>query len=181
MRLDPTRLEPARQPEAVAAGFEGNRNPRDLFAGPDRLIAPAMQQAKQPFGIRLQLLARLTLNAGSTPATSQLDWLISITATIVLFWSRATRDLLKACPGAGRGRSAGASRHPSVDAATMVPFPRRPPHSIFRFLVARRSNHHGRRDCSSGKRRRICWGTEGSNPYSHQRGVGVLRPTAARV
>src|SRR6202045_2497230 len=32
---------------------------------------------------------------GSTPATSQLDWLISITAMIVLFWSRATRDLLK--------------------------------------------------------------------------------------
>ena len=41
----------------------------------------------------------------------QLDWLISITAMIVLFWSRATRDLLKACPGVGRGRSAGASRH----------------------------------------------------------------------
>src|ERR1700738_1034235 len=48
---------------------------------------------------------------GSTPAISQLDWLISITAMIVLFWSRATRDLLKACPGAGRGRSAGAARH----------------------------------------------------------------------
>src|SRR3984893_17310945 len=28
------------------------------------LIAPAKQQAKQPFGTRLQLLARLTLNAG---------------------------------------------------------------------------------------------------------------------
>jgi hypothetical protein len=48
---------------------------------------------------------------GSTPATSQLDWLISTTAMIVLSWSRATRDLLKACPGAGRGRSAGASGH----------------------------------------------------------------------
>src|ERR1700756_3588740 len=32
---------------------------------------------------------------GTMPATSQLDWLISITAMIVLFWSRATRDLLK--------------------------------------------------------------------------------------
>src|SRR6266446_5078887 len=32
---------------------------------------------------------------GSTPPTSQLDWLISTTAMIVLFWSRATRDLLK--------------------------------------------------------------------------------------
>jgi hypothetical protein len=29
------------------------------------------------------------------PATSQLDWLISMTAMIVLFWSRVTRDLLK--------------------------------------------------------------------------------------
>src|SRR5690348_3686681 len=32
---------------------------------------------------------------GSTPATSQLDWLISTTAMIMLSWSRATRDLLK--------------------------------------------------------------------------------------
>src|SRR5580704_10732574 len=32
---------------------------------------------------------------GSTPATSQLDWLISTTAMIVLSWSKATRDLLK--------------------------------------------------------------------------------------
>src|SRR5712691_3902050 len=32
---------------------------------------------------------------GSIPPTSQLDWLISTTAMIVLFWSRATRDLLK--------------------------------------------------------------------------------------
>ena len=32
---------------------------------------------------------------GTTPPTGQLDWLISTTAMIVLFWSRATRDLLK--------------------------------------------------------------------------------------
>src|ERR1700731_3621437 len=32
---------------------------------------------------------------GSTPATSQLDWLSSTTAMIVLSWSEATRDLLK--------------------------------------------------------------------------------------
>src|ERR1700720_205912 len=48
---------------------------------------------------------------GSIPATRQLDWLISTTAMIVLSWSRATRDLLKACPSEGRGRSAGASGH----------------------------------------------------------------------
>src|SRR5271165_1400735 len=32
---------------------------------------------------------------GSTLPISQLDWLISTTAMIVLSWSRATRDLLK--------------------------------------------------------------------------------------
>src|SRR2546430_5296988 len=36
--LDATRLKPARQPEAVAAGLEGQRNPRDRAPGPDRLI-----------------------------------------------------------------------------------------------------------------------------------------------
>src|SRR5438552_16677187 len=70
--LDPTRRKPARQPEAVAAGFEANRNPRDIPAGPDRFILPAMQHGKQPFWARLQLLARLTLNpgkhAGNEPA-----------------------------------------------------------------------------------------------------------------
>src|SRR6202048_4570448 len=68
VRLHPMRPKPPRQPEAVAAGFEGKRNPRDLFTGSDCLIAPAMQQAKQPFGTRLQFLARLTLNAGKHTA-----------------------------------------------------------------------------------------------------------------
>jgi len=31
----PTPLQPARQPEAIAAGFESNRNPRDSAASPD--------------------------------------------------------------------------------------------------------------------------------------------------
>src|SRR5216110_3419409 len=65
--LDPTYLEPTRQPEAVAAGLEGNRNSRDRATGPDRLIPPAMQHGKQPFWARLQLFARLTLNARKHP------------------------------------------------------------------------------------------------------------------
>src|SRR5262252_8451976 len=68
VRLDATRRKPARQPEAVAAGFEGQRNPRDIAAGPDRLIPPAMEHRKQPFWARLQLLARLTLNTGKHTA-----------------------------------------------------------------------------------------------------------------
>src|SRR5258708_24557273 len=67
---------------------------------------------------------------GSTPPTSQLDWLSSTTAMIVLFWSRATRDLLKSF---GWGIAA---LH-RLDAATKLPFPRRPPHSIFRSLSQR--------------------------------------------
>ena len=93
VRLYPTHIEPARQPEVIAAGFEGQRNPGDRAAGPDRLIPPAMQQGKQPFGARLQLLVRLTLyagkHAGNEPARlAQLD--------------------------DGLGRSAGASRHSIV-------------------------------------------------------------------
>jgi hypothetical protein len=78
VRLDPARFKPARQPKAVAAGFESKRNPRDRAAGPDRLIPPAVQHRKQPFRARVQLLARLTLNtrndAANQPARlAQLD------------------------------------------------------------------------------------------------------------
>jgi hypothetical protein len=44
------RRKPARQPEAVAAGFEDRRNPRNRAAGLDRLILPAMQQASSRSG-----------------------------------------------------------------------------------------------------------------------------------
>src|SRR5215472_11678609 len=61
---------------------------------------------------------------GSTPPTSQLEWLSSTTAMIVLFWSRATRDLL-------RSFGWGIAALHRLDAATKLPRPRRPPHSIF--------------------------------------------------
>src|SRR5437660_8679508 len=65
---------------------------------------------------------------GSMPATSQLDWLISMTATIVLFWSRATRDLLKSFGW-------GIAGTPSIRCSDEVAIPRRPPHSIYRFRL----------------------------------------------
>ena len=43
--------------------FESQRNPRNVAAGPDRLVAPAMQHGKQPFWARLELLTRLAFNA----------------------------------------------------------------------------------------------------------------------
>jgi hypothetical protein len=132
VRLYSARRKPARQPGAVAAGFEGQRNPRDRAAGPDRLIPPEMQQAKQPFWARLELLVRLTLNAGKLPATSQLDWLSSMTAMIVLFWSRATRDLLKSFGW-------GIAGTPSIRYSDEVAISRRPPHSISRSRITRPS------------------------------------------
>src|SRR5216684_1500516 len=60
---------------------------------------------------------------GSTPATSQLDWLISTPAITVLSWSKATRDLLKSYGWGIRALH-------QLDAATMVPSPRRLPHTI---------------------------------------------------
>src|SRR6516225_6111965 len=65
---------------------------------------------------------------GTTPPTSQLEWLSSTTAMIVLFWSRATRDLL-------RSFGWGIAALLRENAATKLPFHRRPPHSVFRSPV----------------------------------------------
>src|SRR5439155_1078807 len=65
---------------------------------------------------------------GSMPATSQLDWLSSMTAMIVLFWSRATRDLLKSFGW-------GIAGTPSIRYSDEVAISRRPPHSIYRFRL----------------------------------------------
>src|SRR5947209_16700828 len=131
--LDPTRRKPARQPEAVAAGFEGNRNPRDRAAGPDRFILPAMQHGKQPFWARLQLLARLTLNpgkhAGNEPARlAHLDDGYD-RAILVQGDEGSAQSLPRRRPGSFRWGIAALHRlHP----ATKLPSPRRPPHSISR-------------------------------------------------
>src|SRR5712672_1084308 len=123
VRLYPTRLEPARQPEAVAAGFEGQCNPRDLFTGPDRLIAPAMQQGKQPFWARLQLLARLTLNPGKHTGNQP--------ARLAHLDDGNDRAILvQGDEGPAQVVRLGHRGTPSIDAATKLPLSRRPPHSI---------------------------------------------------
>ena len=112
--LDPTRRKPARQPEAVAAGFEGNRNPRDRAAGPDRLILPAMQQSKQPFWARLQLLARLTLNARNNAANKP--------ARVAQLDHGNDRAILVKCDeGSAQVVRLGHRGTPSLDAATKLP------------------------------------------------------------
>src|SRR5262245_66045912 len=125
MRLDATRRKPARQPEAVAAGFEGQRNPGDRAAGPDRLIPPAMQQSNQPFWVRLELLARLTLNAGKHAANqparvAQLD--DGNDRAILVQGDEGPAQVVRL---GHRGTPFGSI------AATKLPRPRRPPHRIF--------------------------------------------------
>src|SRR5437867_286580 len=107
---------------------------------------------------------------GSMPATSQLDWLSSTTAMIVLFWSRATRDLLKSF---GWGIAA---LH-RLDAATKLPF-----------LAARpiASPGPGSQTGALGERPGMqalptvphAGGTKGSNPVSTARHEYVAHPTA---
>src|SRR5947209_10794693 len=123
VRLYPARLKPARQPKAVAAGLESNRNARDSAAGPDRLIPPAMQHGKQPFWARLQLLARLTFyagkHAGNEPARlAHLDD------------GNDRAILVQGDEGPAQVVRLGHRGTPSLDAATKLPSPRRPPHSI---------------------------------------------------
>src|SRR5439155_26762293 len=55
---------------------------------------------------------------GTMPATSQLDWLISITVTSVVFWSKGRRDLLRSfgsdmgCTPSVRFSADGCLQHP---------------------------------------------------------------------
>src|SRR5712691_9788397 len=63
--LDPPSLQPPRQPEPVAAGFEGRDDPLDLAAGFDRLVPPSMQQCQKRFRIGTLLLQWRSFEAGN--------------------------------------------------------------------------------------------------------------------
>src|SRR3954454_21361756 len=121
--LNATRRKPARQPEAVSAGFEGNRNPRDRAPGSDRLILPAMQQTKHPFWARLELLARLTLNAGKHAGNQP-----ARLAHLDDGYDRAI--LVQGDEGPAQVVRLGHLALHQLYAATKLPFPRRPPHSV---------------------------------------------------
>ena len=94
--FDPAGAQPARQPEAVAAGLKGDDDARDLVAGLDGFVAPAMQQleATPPRPARASSADARSM-PGTIPPTSQLARLSSTTAISVLSCSRATRDLLR--------------------------------------------------------------------------------------
>src|SRR5215469_17347641 len=95
IRVDPSRNEPARQPEAVAASLIGQRDPADRPASTHRLVSPPLDQSQQFCRIRFQLLQRLALNARTAPLTSHFALLISTTTTKVEIGSNAIRLRLR--------------------------------------------------------------------------------------
>ena len=76
--------EPTGQPEPVATSLEGDDDAGDPVTGLDGVVAPAMQQMQQRVLVGRELLQRIAANAGTIAATSQLDWLISMTTINVL-------------------------------------------------------------------------------------------------
>src|SRR6476619_5077808 len=93
---------------------------------------------------------------GSTPATSQLDWLSSTTAMIVLSWSKATRDLLKSFSwGIGALRQLFASDDGAISfAACPIPSLRwREMDSNFRFRASGDTPHRPRGEAASHRSR----------------------------
>ena len=67
MGFDIAHLQPARQPEAVAASFKSNRDARDRTASLGSLIPPTLQQSQQRLLVRLELLQGVPLDTWNDP------------------------------------------------------------------------------------------------------------------
>jgi hypothetical protein len=76
--------QPARQPKAVATGLISDGDARDRAPSFGRFVLPAVQSAKQRASSGLIFFSGWRAIPGTTAATSQLDWLISMTAMRVL-------------------------------------------------------------------------------------------------
>ena len=118
MRLDAVSSEPARQPEAIAAGFEGDGNARDRAAGLAGLLTPAVEELEEGVLVRSKLFERMTRDPRNNPR-------------------HQPTGLAHLDDGDPEGQGIGSSRlvwawgNSITDPATMVPSPRRLPHSIF--------------------------------------------------
>jgi hypothetical protein len=80
----PVSPPPPRQPEAVPPGFVGHRNPIDRAVHLGCFVPPARPYLEPHRLIRREFLQRLPLIPGTMPATSEVDWLISMTTMSVL-------------------------------------------------------------------------------------------------
>jgi hypothetical protein len=64
--------EPARQPEAITAGFKGHNDALDLAANFNCLVPPAIQQPKQSFWVGRKLLEWITRDTRNDRANQPL-------------------------------------------------------------------------------------------------------------
>jgi len=74
--------------------LRGDDDTLDVAPSLAGFAAPTMQELQQRFLVGIELLKRLTFDAGNERRNQPLRWFISITAMIVLSCSRAVRDLL---------------------------------------------------------------------------------------
>ena len=93
--LDAACPEPARQPETIPAGLEGNCSAFDLASCFLSFLTPAIEKLQQCALVDRGFFNGWRSTPGTMPATSQLDKLISITAISVLSCFRTIRDWLR--------------------------------------------------------------------------------------
>src|SRR4051794_13203516 len=67
MGLDAVRSKPARQPEAIAAGLEGDSDAADLAAGLAGLLTPAVEELEEGVLVRSKLFERMTRDSRHHP------------------------------------------------------------------------------------------------------------------
>src|SRR4051794_29695772 len=67
MSFDAVSPEPARQPEAIAAGLEGDGNACDRAAGLAGLLTPAVEELEEGVLVRRELLERMTRDPWDDP------------------------------------------------------------------------------------------------------------------
>src|SRR3981189_3746700 len=91
--LDTASAQPTGQPESIPAGLESQNNPTDHSTDFHRMIPPTKRSSAVGSGSNF-FKGRLPM-PGTTPAASQLDWLISSTTTMVLFCSKVIRERLR--------------------------------------------------------------------------------------
>src|SRR6516162_7319894 len=121
--LDAASPQPPRQPEAVPAGFVGHRDPIDRAACLGRFVPPAIQQLEQRRLIGRKFLQRLSVDprnyAGDQPGRSA-HLNDGDECAILIHSGERAAQVIRLLHGAPR----------RLLPATMMPCPRRSPHSI---------------------------------------------------
>jgi len=134
LRLDAPCPQPARQPEAIAAGFVGDGDPRNPASRLAGLVLPTPQQGEQRGRVRRQLLQWMTRNARNNASDQP-------TRLAHLDHRDDGRMLLEGGAASAQIVGLGHERLHRSLSATMVSSPRRRPHTIFNRRTANSIAH----------------------------------------